>query len=202
MDDHDVDQNDQQCQNVFNVDCPVCLSSDEEMFITSCSHKIHLDCAKQLNTLECPICRKIITNYPEEISISIEENRIKYQSDVEQNDFANLMLEEMTNFIYELPNIILNLSHQQNNPQYTTDLSFVLSTQNQDLSFFDFNPPYLWTDSQDEQFSDFDFWSANQNDQFSDFNDWLTNQNEQFFDFNFSDFTPLYNPVNEEDSVQ
>lgn len=54
--------------------CPVCLGSENEMFVLSCSHKIHLECCKGLTSLNCILCDRPVYNFPEDISIIIQQN--------------------------------------------------------------------------------------------------------------------------------
>jgi len=58
----------------FNEECPICLDKDETMFTLKCKHRMHIDCAKGMLKLQCPLCRKKITTFPKEIKDKIREN--------------------------------------------------------------------------------------------------------------------------------
>ena len=54
----------------FNDECPICLLDGADFHVMEpCKHQIHLDCAKDLLSLNCPICRKEVENFPFHISV-------------------------------------------------------------------------------------------------------------------------------------
>ena len=104
-------------QNNYEV-CPICMTEEnkDNLYKTSCSHYIHLDCAKQLTSLDCPICRKIVTNYPNDIVKSIEENDKLYKSELEQEDYANVVYQEFnssSNMFDDILNHFVSISEMQ-----------------------------------------------------------------------------------------
>lgn len=82
---------DKQVLLYYNEDCPVCFSSDGEMYITSCMHRIHLECAKGTKKLECPLCMTIVSNYPKKVAKQIKANAEEYQKKLDQEDFENFI---------------------------------------------------------------------------------------------------------------
>jgi hypothetical protein len=70
----------------YNESCPVCLTSDDPLHITSCLHRIHLECCKGLNTLQCPLCQQIVTNYPLYIEKQIKANELQFQKKLDDED--------------------------------------------------------------------------------------------------------------------
>jgi len=78
----------------FNEECPVCLSNIGEMHLMSCMHRIHLDCASRLISLECPLCRSGVNNFPESIREKIITEKQKYQNELEEEDRRNLETRE------------------------------------------------------------------------------------------------------------
>ena len=60
----------------FNDECPICLSDDGIFYPMSCKHKIHLGCAKGMYSLNCPICRSQVENFPYYIYKKIKENNL------------------------------------------------------------------------------------------------------------------------------
>lgn len=79
----------------FNTECPICFSDHENsatavFHLMSCLHRIHLECAKGLNSFECPICRKNVNNFPDYIKSAIEVNSKVRAEAVELEDRQNL----------------------------------------------------------------------------------------------------------------
>lgn len=55
--------------------CPICLEDfSNNAFVLNCSHLIHLNCCYGLISLECPICRSDITNFPRDLENQILQN--------------------------------------------------------------------------------------------------------------------------------
>ena len=73
----------------FNIECPICFEK-EDLVPLSCFHLIHLECAKNLISLVCPICDAPIEDLPEEIYHQIKENEKKYQEELEEEDRQTL----------------------------------------------------------------------------------------------------------------
>ncbi len=73
----------------FNTECPVCFEK-EDLVPLSCFHLIHLECAKNLISLVCPICDSALKDLPEEIHYQIKENEKKYQEELEEEDRRSL----------------------------------------------------------------------------------------------------------------
>lgn len=69
-------------------ECPVCLEEIEpdNMFTLSCQHEVCVKCTHSLFNLECPLCRRETTNYPEDIKNSITRNAERFQRDTEEED--------------------------------------------------------------------------------------------------------------------
>lgn len=86
----------------FNEDCPICLegSTSHPLYITSCQHKIHLECAKGMNSDLCPICRKVITNYPEDIGNIILKNKEKNKVQTEEEERERIIQSEDISIAY------------------------------------------------------------------------------------------------------
>ncbi len=70
-------------QNCYNAECPVCFEQGN-LHILSCMHCIHIECCKDMISLDCPICRRSMNNLPPEIISSITENSGKYKREQEQ----------------------------------------------------------------------------------------------------------------------
>ena len=77
-------------QSYFNEECPICLTNDGKMHVAACMHRMHLECAKGMNNLECPLCRKVIDNYPLKLKAQIIENGKVYKIKNEEEDLENL----------------------------------------------------------------------------------------------------------------
>ena len=69
----------------YNTECPICFE-DNDLFPLSCLHLIHLDCVKNLISMDCPICSAPLSNIPEEIKTNIEENIRKYKEEMEEEE--------------------------------------------------------------------------------------------------------------------
>ena len=52
----------------------------EDLTPLSCFHLIHLECAKNLISLVCPICDSSLESLPIDIENQIKENNKKYQN--------------------------------------------------------------------------------------------------------------------------
>ena len=66
--------------------CPICLENDENMFELSCSHKVHLECVKNVPDVFCVICRQEMTNLPARILEKIKQNEKTYKEELEEED--------------------------------------------------------------------------------------------------------------------
>ena len=76
---------DERCKKnfVFNDECPICLSNDEVFHVMKpCKHQIHLDCANGLLSLNCPICRSEVKNFPSDIRQKFNENTVEPQEPI------------------------------------------------------------------------------------------------------------------------
>lgn len=95
----------------YNLECPVCLESEGELFALNCKHLIHQECCKGLIKLECPICRIEITNLPEEVKETIKVNIDNRKRELEEEERMNLIRLEMMNILSRPPpqSEILNL---------------------------------------------------------------------------------------------
>jgi len=70
--------------------CPICLEGDD-LFMLSCSHHLHLECAKGMTDAVCPLCRSSLRgDLPSNILSSIENRGQEYQANLEAEDFARL----------------------------------------------------------------------------------------------------------------
>jgi len=76
--------------SIFNDKCPVC-EDENELFILSCNHAIHLKCAEQMFKIECPLCNVPVSNYPEAVVKSIESNSKKYQEQLTAEERQNII---------------------------------------------------------------------------------------------------------------
>ena len=76
----------------YNTECPICFEK-ENLVPLSCFHLIHLDCARNLISLVCPICDSTLENLPNEIKNQIEENAKKYQNDLDEEDHQRIRSE-------------------------------------------------------------------------------------------------------------
>lgn len=80
----------------LNDDCPICLCNFNLNFIegsnivhtSQCGHKLHLYCAEQMNSFECPLCCLIIDNFSYKTRELIEKNKINYQAKLDEKDLA------------------------------------------------------------------------------------------------------------------
>lgn len=61
----------------FNEKCPICLEKDGSFFSLGCLHKIHLECCENLESLDCPLCRRRMEELPECLRERILENAKK-----------------------------------------------------------------------------------------------------------------------------
>ncbi len=73
----------------YNTECPVCFEK-ENLTPLSCFHLIHLECARNLISLVCPICDSPLEDLPVDIEKQIKENEKKYQDDLEEEDRQTL----------------------------------------------------------------------------------------------------------------
>lgn len=92
----------------FNKKCPICLEKGGDMFGLECLHRLHLECCKNLSSLECPLCRKIINNFPSWLNELIEKNISKNKEESDRNEFSRTY----SNFIYELSNLLIHPTPQ------------------------------------------------------------------------------------------
>lgn len=82
----------------FNNKCPICLEEDNFLFLLSCLHSVHIECVKNMNTYDCPICRKTMNNLPIKIKKNIMKNKKKYRQQQIESEQAEI-LEENTHHI-------------------------------------------------------------------------------------------------------
>ena len=75
----------------YNEECPICFSSTGQMHLTPCMHQIHIDCAKGMNNLECPLCMTPVSNYPRNVTEQIKSNGVGYQNKLDREDFENFI---------------------------------------------------------------------------------------------------------------
>lgn len=75
----------------YNEECPICFSSTGQMHLTPCMHQIHIDCAKGMNNLECPLCMTPVSNYPRDVAEQIKSNGVGYQNKLDREDFENFI---------------------------------------------------------------------------------------------------------------
>jgi len=61
----------------------------------SCLHLIHLECAKNLISLTCPICDARLEGLPDEIQQQIQKNEKKYQEELDEED-RRVLEEDLT----------------------------------------------------------------------------------------------------------
>jgi hypothetical protein len=74
----------------FNEECPICLTDEGDMHLSPCMHRLHLTCAEGMGTLNCPLCKEIITNFPNKIKKKINANTKKYERDKIQEEHEEL----------------------------------------------------------------------------------------------------------------
>lgn len=79
----------------LNDDCPICLCSfdsfkgfveNDVVHRAQCGHKLHLYCAEQMNSFECPLCCLIIDNFSYKTRELININKSNYQAKLDQQD--------------------------------------------------------------------------------------------------------------------
>lgn len=75
----------------YNEDCPICFSSVGEMHLTPCMHQLHIECAKGMSKVECPLCMAEVSNFPLEVVKQIKSNGEEYQSKLDREDFENFV---------------------------------------------------------------------------------------------------------------
>jgi hypothetical protein len=78
----------------FNEDCPICLGNEEQMLILSCLHRIHRECAEGLKDSLCPICRKDVSNWPEDLLEKISKNEKDRQEQLTNEETQHLQEQE------------------------------------------------------------------------------------------------------------
>lgn len=113
----------------FNDECPICFESETKnddsnsgnnMYILNCLHKIHEECCKGLNKLECPICRTAINNFPKSLHTIITNNEIKYRNERDEEERQRIIENESTNIRYtpqlEVASAIYYLKDELNIP--------------------------------------------------------------------------------------
>jgi hypothetical protein len=69
----------------YNTECPICFEK-ENLTPLSCFHLIHLECAKNLISLVCPICDAPLEDLPDEVQMQIRENEREYKDELEEED--------------------------------------------------------------------------------------------------------------------
>lgn len=74
--------------------CPICLEG-EKLHTLSCGHVLHLECAKNMTSASCPVCRSPMSNIPSEILESIQESGRQYQADLEEEDRQRISVENI-----------------------------------------------------------------------------------------------------------
>jgi len=87
---------------IFNENCPICLNCDDIMHILEpCKHRLHLNCAENMISFDCPLCRKSIDNFPsfisEKINYNITKNR-KLIEEEEENNILNILNQNNNSF--------------------------------------------------------------------------------------------------------
>ena len=75
--------------------CPICLERKKKLRVLKCSHKIHDACAKGLNTMTCPICRKPLKGLPLAVRKKIQKNISKKEKDAEEEELSQLEIERI-----------------------------------------------------------------------------------------------------------
>jgi len=86
---------------LFNEQCPVCLI-ENDLFILSCNHGIHLECCKKLISFTCPLCRKSIDNFPPLLNLLIKSNINRAQKEeFEVNNVGT----EFIRYDYNIPTL-------------------------------------------------------------------------------------------------
>lgn len=77
---------------VFNENCPICLTCDDMMHtLEPCKHRLHLNCAENMISFHCPLCRKSVDNFPEFISDKINSNIEKHKICIEEEQRDNIV---------------------------------------------------------------------------------------------------------------
>jgi len=89
-----LDSNATTSASYYNEECPICFSSTGQMHLTPCMHQIHIDCAKGMNNLECPLCMAPVNNYPRNIAEQIKSNGTEYQNKLDREDFENFITQQ------------------------------------------------------------------------------------------------------------
>lgn len=76
--------------------CPICLFGDTpnyDWLDLECQHRVHLQCIKGMNKLECPICRAPIEDgvLPGDVEVEIEKNADAYRQERDEEERRAIM---------------------------------------------------------------------------------------------------------------
>jgi len=82
---HDIESKKEIITKMDDI-CPICLEEGEEMFTLKCSHKVHLDCIKNVANIDCVLCRTPMENLPKHIMDNILVNETQYKTELENED--------------------------------------------------------------------------------------------------------------------
>ena len=69
----------------YNKVCPICWD-EGNTFSLSCHHHIHIECARGLTDVCCPICRSAVTNWPSELKDKISDNQQLRREEIEEEE--------------------------------------------------------------------------------------------------------------------
>lgn len=86
----------------YNKKCPICLEKCGEFFFLPCNHKLHLECCIKLTSLDCPLCRTIMSNLPDDLKTIIEDNIQKYKdetNEMERVELSNRYINAIRGFL-------------------------------------------------------------------------------------------------------
>ncbi len=73
--------------------CLLCLEDKlmkEDFHSLSCTHSIHIPCAKKLISNSCPFCRKEMDTLPKDIQNQIQENKRKHADEQKEDELEEL----------------------------------------------------------------------------------------------------------------
>ena len=80
----------------INDQCPICLDDykkedDDQWFLSSCFHRMHISCMTGLIDDLCPLCRSKILNLPSDLQNKVNQNRTEYNEEVIEEQRQNLI---------------------------------------------------------------------------------------------------------------
>lgn len=99
------------------MECIICWD-DNGCHKLGCNHYIHLQCATQLFSLNCPLCQQEMNNLPDDCKEQINKNTIARQQELDNEDREaaeafnrfNIDLEQVLGSTFRTPQIELMLA--------------------------------------------------------------------------------------------